>query len=174
MEQRRGELVSRSDRHRGWLRFAVTVLIIAAAAGLRLWPLQILGQRTVWLTFYPAVMAAALYGGLLAGLLGTVLSCFIALFAWQVFVPQPFIKEPADWLTLAAISVADTGPGIDRAMVPRLFEPFATTKLFGRGLGLATVFGALKQAGGWVDVHSEPGAGTRIDLYLPRHVEGPG
>jgi two-component system cell cycle sensor histidine kinase/response regulator CckA len=71
-----------------------------------------------------------------------------------------------------AISVADTGPGIDPAMLGRLFEPFATTKLFGRGLGLATVFGALKQAGGWVDAHSEPGAGTKIDLYLPRHVEG--
>jgi signal transduction histidine kinase/CheY-like chemotaxis protein len=108
MEQGKGEVVSSSDRHRGWLRFAVTVLIIAAAAGLRLWPLQILGQRTVWLTFYPAVMAAALYGGLLAGLLGTVLSCFIALFAWQIFVPQPFIKEPADWLTLAVFSFTCT------------------------------------------------------------------
>jgi PAS domain S-box-containing protein len=70
------------------------------------------------------------------------------------------------------ISVADTGPGIDPTLMPRLFEPFATTRQFGRGLGLPTVFGALKQAGGWVDVHSEPGAGTRIDLYLPCHVEG--
>jgi len=71
------------------------------------------------------------------------------------------------------ISVADTGPGIAPAMQERLFEPFATTRMFGRGMGLATVFGALKQAGGWVDVHSEPGAGTQIDLYLPRHVEKP-
>jgi PAS domain S-box-containing protein len=70
------------------------------------------------------------------------------------------------------ISVADTGPGIDPAMLPRLFEPFATTKLFGRGMGLATALGALRQAGGWVAIGSEPGAGTRIDLYLPRHVEG--
>jgi len=71
------------------------------------------------------------------------------------------------------ISVADTGPGIDPAILPRLFEPFATTKLFGRGMGLATVFGALKQAGGWVTTTSEPGAGARIDLYLPRCLEEP-
>jgi two-component system cell cycle sensor histidine kinase/response regulator CckA len=71
------------------------------------------------------------------------------------------------------ISVADTGPGIDPAMVPRLFEPFATTKLFGRGMGLATIFGALRQAGGWVSAGSEPNAGARIDLYLPRHLEEP-
>jgi len=67
------------------------------------------------------------------------------------------------------ISVADTGPGIDPAMMARLFEPFATTRQFGRGLGLPTVFGSIKQAGGWVDVQSEPGAGTTVDLYLPRH-----
>lgn len=69
------------------------------------------------------------------------------------------------------ISVADTGPGIDPAMISRLFEPFATTRQFGRGLGLPTVFGSIKQAGGWVDVQSEPGAGTTVGLYLPRHVE---
>jgi signal transduction histidine kinase len=83
-------------------------------------------------------------------------------------VTHPFARKGE----FVVISVADTGPGIDPAMVPRLFEPFATTKLFGRGLGLATVFGALKQAGGWVTACSEPDAGTRIDLYLPRHVEG--
>ncbi|HWQ21768.1 MAG TPA: PAS domain S-box protein [Clostridia bacterium] len=71
------------------------------------------------------------------------------------------------------ISIADTGPGIDPAIIPRLFEPFATTKLFGRGMGLPTALGALRQAGGWVAVCSEPGAGTRIDLFLPRHVTGP-
>ncbi|MCX6086095.1 MAG: PAS domain-containing protein [Caldiserica bacterium] len=71
------------------------------------------------------------------------------------------------------ISVADTGPGIDPAMMPRLFEPFATTRQFGRGLGLPTVFGAINQARGWVAVQSEPGAGTTVGLYLPRQAEGP-
>lgn len=69
------------------------------------------------------------------------------------------------------ISVADTGPGIDPEIMQHLFEPFATTKQFGRGMGLAMVFGSLKQAGGWVDVSSDHGAGTEISLYLPRSSE---
>jgi signal transduction histidine kinase/DNA-binding response OmpR family regulator len=100
--------MTRRNVEQGLLRYGVTALIIATAAALRLWPLQALGQRTVWLTFYPAVMAAALYGGLIAGLLGTVLSCAIALFAWPIFVAQPFIKVPADWLTLAVFSLTCT------------------------------------------------------------------
>ncbi|MGB9666555.1 MAG: PAS domain-containing sensor histidine kinase [Candidatus Cryosericum sp.] len=69
------------------------------------------------------------------------------------------------------ISVADTGGGIDPEIMQHLFEPFATTKQFGRGMGLAMVFGSLKQAGGWVDVSSDHGAGTEISLYLPRSTE---
>lgn len=69
------------------------------------------------------------------------------------------------------ISVADTGPGIDPAMVPRLFEPFATTRQSGRDMGLAMVFGAVKQAAGWVTAGSEPNAGARIELLFPRYVE---
>jgi signal transduction histidine kinase len=69
------------------------------------------------------------------------------------------------------ISVADTGPGIPPGMLSRLFEPFATTKQFGRGMGLPAVFGTLKQAGGWIDVASVPNRGASFDLYLPRHVE---
>jgi PAS domain S-box-containing protein len=67
------------------------------------------------------------------------------------------------------ISVADTGPGIDPAVMDHLFEPFATTKQAGRGLGLAMVFGSMKQAGGWIDVISDHGAGTEVSLYLPRY-----
>jgi len=72
-----------------------------------------------------------------------------------------------------AISVVDTGPGIDPEAMEHLFEPFATTKQFGRGMGLPTVFGALKQAGGWVSVSSKQGAGTEVNLYLPRIMEEP-
>jgi len=97
--------MNKGNQRPSWLGYIVTALIIATAAGLRLWPLQALGQRTVWVTFYPAVMAAALYGGLLPGLLGTALSCGIAVFAWPLFVAKPFIKDPADWLTLAVFVV---------------------------------------------------------------------
>jgi signal transduction histidine kinase len=67
------------------------------------------------------------------------------------------------------ISVADKGPGIDPTVMEHLFEPFATTKQAGRGLGLAMVFGSTKQAGGWIDATSDHGAGTEVSLYLPRY-----
>ncbi|CCH13183.1 Sensory box histidine kinase/response regulator [Stenotrophomonas maltophilia D457] len=69
----------------------------------------------------------------------------------------------------AAISVTDTGAGIDPAVVDRIFEPFFTTKSVGAGtgLGLSQVFGFVKQSEGEVDVQSQAGAGTRFTLYLP-------
>lgn len=105
-----------------WIHNSAATLFVLIAAGLRLWPLQILGQRTVWLTFYPAVMAAALFGGLSAGLIGTFMSCCIAIFAWRIFVPTPFIKDPADWLTLAFFSftctmISITAESMQRAQV---------------------------------------------------------
>ncbi|WP_295569787.1 PAS domain-containing sensor histidine kinase [uncultured Stenotrophomonas sp.] len=69
----------------------------------------------------------------------------------------------------AAISVTDSGAGIDPAIVDRIFEPFFTTKGVGAGtgLGLSQVFGFVKQSEGEVDVKSEAGVGTRFTLYLP-------
>lgn len=89
-------------------RILFALFIIVLAAALRLWPLGLLGQRTMWLTFYPAVMAAALYGGLLAGMAGTIFSCLITVFLWPIFVPSPFIKDLADWITLAVFSFTCT------------------------------------------------------------------
>jgi two-component system cell cycle sensor histidine kinase/response regulator CckA len=69
-----------------------------------------------------------------------------------------------------ALSVADTGTGMDEATKARAFEPFFTTKPpgAGSGLGLSTVFGIVAQSGGQVDLQSAPGSGTRVTAWLPQ------
>ena len=74
-----------------WRRYLVAVALIAAAASLRIWPLHSLGATLVWLTFYPAVMVIAIYGGLSAGLLGTGLAYLTAIFGGPILVQKAFI-----------------------------------------------------------------------------------
>ena len=71
------------------------------------------------------------------------------------------------------LSVGDTGTGIDPAVQERIFDPFFTTKKTGSGLGLSTVAGIVKQAGGYVVVESAPQKGTKFSVYLPRVAGAP-
>ncbi len=67
------------------------------------------------------------------------------------------------------VAVSDTGVGIPQDALPHIFEPFFTTKDVGKGsgLGLATVYGIIRQHHGWIDVASQPGRGTTFCFYLP-------
>ncbi len=67
------------------------------------------------------------------------------------------------------VIITDTGPGMEKDVLPRIFEPMFSTRAYGIGLGLPIVRQIMLQHGGNVDIESEPGVGTRVVLWLPRH-----
>jgi signal transduction histidine kinase len=76
--------------------------------------------------------------------------------------------QPGPYVVLA---VSDTGVGMDKAAISHLFEPFYTKEAsVGAGMGLAAVFGFVKQSGGDIEVSSQPGMGTTFRLYLPKDI----
>src|SRR4029077_16591002 len=88
-----------------------------------------------------------------------------------VEVDTKYMEREPDALigAFVGLSVADEGSGMDESVRSKIFEPFFTTKEVGKGtgMGLATVYGIVKQHQGWIDVPSRPGAGSVFKVFLP-------
>tara|TARA_R110001599_G_scaffold353737_1_gene595983 strand:+ start:2926 stop:4551 length:1626 start_codon:yes stop_codon:yes gene_type:complete len=82
------------------------LLLVVIAAVLRIWPLHLIESSNAWLTFYPAVMIAALYGGFFAGMLATVLACISIVFLWPIFLVQPFVINHFNYVEMTVFAIS--------------------------------------------------------------------
>jgi len=103
VKEKKNGLLRRKISKPFWPRYVVAIALIALGVGLRIWPLSGLELRIPYVTFYPVVMVAALYGGFSAGLLSAILSVLVVLF-WRPY-GQPFVDDPGDYLGMAVFFV---------------------------------------------------------------------
>ena len=102
---KKGQRINNSLASPHLKHFLTALVLVSLAAGLRVWPLQALESELAWLTFYPAVIAVALYAGFYAGLLAIVFACLAVKFLWPLLVTQPFIENRFDLLEMAIFAI---------------------------------------------------------------------
>ncbi len=102
---KKGQWLHKAAASQHLKHFLAALTVVSLAAGLRAWPLQAFASELPWLTFYPAVIAIALYAGLYAGLLATLLACLAVTFLWPLFAAYPFIENRYDLMEMAIFAL---------------------------------------------------------------------